>query len=172
MAPPANSTRIVAAVSHSVDAQSRGTDRANKRLRRLRVPQAACHDPDKTCHHRYYAKYNQVFHFYFILFAGDEVGTCASIWTSRSLQPGHGCPQRSQLQAATASISPIGALARTAFCNKCVGRLASSCNRRIVFIGTPFLAVGYGRRTSSTRPRLAFAVHKLRGQQRPCTRHH
>ena len=57
----------------------------------------------------------------------------------------------------------IGTLARTAFCNKCVGRLASSCNRRIFFIGAPFLAVGYGRRASSTRPRLAFAVHKLRG---------
>ena len=25
--------------------------------------QATCDNPDKTCHHRYYAKYNQIFHF-------------------------------------------------------------------------------------------------------------
>jgi len=47
---------------HSVEAQSRGTDRANKQLSWLRVLQAAGENPEIRCHHRYNAKYNEVFH--------------------------------------------------------------------------------------------------------------
>ena len=62
VAPPGNATRIVAAVSALVDAQSRGTDRANKQLWRLRVAQIAGEDEHIQRHHRHHAKYNQVFH--------------------------------------------------------------------------------------------------------------
>ena len=55
-----------------------------------------------------------------------------------STQPGQGCPQRSQLQPATAVVSRNGILVGTVSCNSCVGRVTSSCNKRIVFIGAPF----------------------------------
>ena len=146
---------------HSVDAQSRGTDRANKQLRRLRVPQATCDDPDKTCHHRCYAKYNQVFHFYFILFAGDEIGTCAFIWTSRSSQLGHGWPQRSQVQPATTADSRTITLAGAFSCNISLAALVSSFNKRVVFIGAPFARQRYSHRWRWTPRRLAFPLQKL-----------
>ena len=82
---------------------------------------------------------------------------------------GHPCPSCVERIASTGYRSfrfrRARRLAGTAFCNRCVDRLASSFNRRIFSIVAPFLAVGYGRRASSSRPRLAFAVHKLRGQQ-------
>jgi hypothetical protein len=48
---------------------------AFSRLAQLRVLQATCDDPDKRCHHRHDAEYNQVFHVLPHLLRGIETGS-------------------------------------------------------------------------------------------------
>jgi hypothetical protein len=135
--------------------------RSNERFGRLRVPQIAGDDQDVQRHHRHHTKYNQVFHILRHFFSCAARGSSAFTRTLRSSQPGHGWPQRSQLQPATASVSRgvivVGAISS----NISSAGLFSSLDKKLVLIGAPFALRRYGRRWRMTRRLLRFPLQKL-----------
>jgi hypothetical protein len=93
--------------------------------------------------------------------AGAEIENCAFGCTLRSSQPGHGWPQRSQLQPAIASVSRSITLVGAMFCNISLAGLVSSFNNRVVFISVPFALQLYGRRWRQDSAPIAFCFAKI-----------
>ena len=100
----------------------------------LCVSQAATDDPHIHDHQRGNAEYNQVLHFVISLLIDDETGVSAPDTTSGLTHPGHGCPQRSQLQPTCASISRTGNSSNVTSFNISLVVSASSLNKRVGFI--------------------------------------
>lgn len=110
-------------------------------FRSLSLPQTPRDDPHVSYHHRDDTNHDHVFHVLsprFLL--GFEIGSSATSSPARSTQPGHGWPQRSQLQPPPGSGPPGVTLAGAAFCNISLTCAVSSVKKRVVFKGLLLLS--------------------------------
>lgn len=94
--------------------------------------QAARDDPDVPSHHHDDTKYNHVFHVSPHFLVGSEEDSFVLGVKERVRQPGHGWPQRSQLEPDTGSRG--GVVSLTASCNSRAESAGLSFNRRSVLI--------------------------------------